>query len=400
MGIRLGTRTRPGARHEPWLVPPRLRTIGGDAGERRATWLELFFDLVFVVAIAQLSHLLEADPSTGGFVRFAALFVPVYVAWQGYMAYADRFDTDDLVFRLTLFAGMLAIAAMAVLIEDVAHGEHSAGFALAYIALRTLMLGLYWRAWRAVPEARVLIRLYGGGYAIGVAIWAVSLAVETPYRYVLWGIALALDLSLPPLSTRIHRRVPTSASHFQERWALFTLIVMGESVVVVAIGASGAKWDADSVAAAVLGFASVAGVWWLYFDRQESLSIGRSTMSVVVYSYAHIPLLMALASVSAGISLLIERASDERLGEGASVALVGGAILFLLALMASRLVAIEGSHRLGVSLKLAAAAVLLGLLLAESAFPPLALGGAVAGVLALLVFAERTLVRLSPSGSG
>ena len=154
---------------EPWFVTPRLLTTH-ETGERRATWLELFFDLVFVVAITQLSSQLVLDHSTGGFLRFAGLFVPVYVAWQGYMAYATRFDTDDLGFRIAYFAAMLAIAAMAVLIGDVAHGVHSAGFVVAYACLRSFMLALYWRAWRAVPEARQLVRLYGIGYAVGVAI--------------------------------------------------------------------------------------------------------------------------------------------------------------------------------------------------------------------------------------
>src|SRR5919201_2279322 len=199
-----------------WFQPPRLLTLA-EEGERHASWLELFFDLVFVVAITQLSHQLVVDHSAGGFLRFAALFVPVYVAWQGYMAYATRFDTDDLAFRVAYFAAMLAIAAMAVLIDDVAHGRHSAEFAIAYVVLRSVMIGLYWRAWRAVPEARPLIRFYGGGYSVAVAIWLVSLAFQPPSRYVVWGIAIALELSLPPLGTRIHRRVPTSASHVPER---------------------------------------------------------------------------------------------------------------------------------------------------------------------------------------
>ena len=109
-----------------WFQPPQLRTLA-DEGERHASWLELFFDLVFVVAITELSQYLVADHSAGGFLRFAALFVPVWVAWQGYMAYATRFDTDDLGFRLAYFGAMLAIAAMAVLIGDVARGVHSAG---------------------------------------------------------------------------------------------------------------------------------------------------------------------------------------------------------------------------------------------------------------------------------
>ncbi len=350
-----------------WLQPPRLRTLAVE-GERRASWLELFFDLVFVVAITELSRYLVLDHSAGGFLRFAALFIPVYVAWQGYMAYATRFDTDDLAFRLAYFGAMLAIAAMAVLIDDVAHGKHTAAFAIAYVMLRSIMLALYWRAWRAVPEARVLIRFYGNGYT-----------------------AQVLELSLPPLSTKLHRRVPTDPRHLPERWALFTLIVLGESVVAVAIATSDTNWHFTSVAAAVLGFAAVGAVWWLYFDRQASVVLRGSTISVVVYSYAHIPLLIGLAAMSAGLRLLIELAGADHLGTGPSVALLGGAVLFLLSLIGTRVVTVQTQHRLGVSLKLVAGALILGLLAAETALPPVAVGAGLAAVLAAVVFAERTL---------
>jgi low temperature requirement protein LtrA len=296
-----------GRRNVSWFQPPRLLTLAPES-DRRASWLELFFDLVFVVAITELSQFLVEDHSAGGFVRFAALFVPVWVAWQGYMAYATRFDTDDLGFRLAYFGAMLAIAAMAVLIGDVAHGKNSAAFAVAYVVLRSIMLVLYWRAWRAVPEARLLIRFYGLGYAAGAGLWLVSLLFPTPWRYVVWVVAQLLELSLPPLSTHLHRRIPTSARHLPERWALFTLIVLGESVVAVAIATAGAHWHFTSAAAAVLGFASVAAIWWLYFDRQGDVALRGSTMSIVVYSYAHLPLLIGPAAMSAGLRLLIQRA--------------------------------------------------------------------------------------------
>ena len=377
-----------------WFQPPQLRTLT-DEGERHASWLELFFDLVFVVAITELSQYLVADHSAGGFLRFAALFVPVWVAWQGYMAYATRFDTDDLGFRLAYFGAMLAIAAMAVLIGDVARGHHSAAFAVAYVVLRTIMLALYWRAWLAVPEARVLIRFYGLGYAAGAALWLVSVAFPTPWRYAVWIAAQLVELSLPPLSTQLHRRIPTSASHLPERWALFTLIVLGESVVAVAIATAGAHWHFTSAAAAVLGFAAVAAIWWLYFDRQADVAIRGSTMSVVVYSYAHLPLLIGLAAMSAGLRLLIERAGQDRLGAGASAAFLGGAVVFLVALIGTRLVAVLGPHRRGAALKLGAAGLILALLASESALPPLALAGALAAVLGAFVFLERMLWRVA-----
>jgi low temperature requirement protein LtrA len=113
-----------------WLRPPRLRTLSDVEEERHASWLELFFDLVFVVAIVELSHELVVNHTLNGFASFAALFVPVFVAWQGFSFYADRFDTDDVFFRVCMLAAMLAVAALAIQIPGVAHGESSAGLPL------------------------------------------------------------------------------------------------------------------------------------------------------------------------------------------------------------------------------------------------------------------------------
>jgi low temperature requirement protein LtrA len=396
VGIRVGEAAE---RRSRWVTPPRLRTVASGDGERHASWLELFFDLVFVVAITQLAHELELDHSARGFLIFVGLFVPVYVAWQGFSLYADRFDTDDLVMRVVFFAAMLAIAALSVQIPDVAHGEGSVGFVLAYVTLRTLMLGLYWRAWRAVPQARPLIRVYGSGYAVGAAIWLASLAVDPPGRYVVWAIALTLELSLPPLTTRIHRRVPTSGGHVPERWALFTMIVIGESVVAVALGTAGSEWAFASAAAAVLGFAAVAAAWWLYFDSQADVVLQGGTASVVVYSYAHLPLLVALAAMSAGLRLAIDHAGDDSLGTGGAAAFAGGAALFLVALVVTRTVTVTGPRRLGVSLKLATVAVLVGLIAAEALVRPAVLAGLVALALAALVFLERTVIPHGASSS-
>src|SRR2546429_8993793 len=111
---------------------------------------------------------------------------------SGYITYAPSFATDDALFRVAYFAAMLAIAALAVLIHDVARGTHSAEFALAYVALRSFMLGLYARAWRPVPEARPLIRFYGGGHRPRVPLWLAPPALPPPARDVSSGVPLAL----------------------------------------------------------------------------------------------------------------------------------------------------------------------------------------------------------------
>jgi low temperature requirement protein LtrA len=319
------------ARPRPWLRPPTVRTAAG-AEERHASWLELFFDLVFVVAIAELARQLVLDHSLGGFGIFAGLFLPVFIAWQGFTFYADRFDTDDVLFRAVMLSAMLAIAALAVQIPDVAAGRHDAGFVIAYATLRSLLIGLYLRAWRHAPEARPLIARYAGGYSISVALWLASLLVPTPARYVLWGVGLAIEYAMPVLAQRIHARLPVDPSHVPERFALFTIIVLGESVVAVALGTADQDWRLASAATAALGFAAVACLWWVYFDRGIEGGLSSRTGSMQIFTRVHIPLLGALTAVGAGVHMLIDEAAGGDVQAGAAAAVNGGAALYLLCL--------------------------------------------------------------------
>ena len=314
----------------PWLRPPRVRTPADE--ERHASWLELFFDLVFVVAVAELARQLVLDHSLGGFGIFAGLFLPVFIAWQGFTFYADRFDTDDVLFRAVMLAAMLAIAALAVQIPDVASGRHDTGFVVAYVTLRSLLIGLYLRAWRSAPEARELIARYAGGYSVSVALWLASLLVDPPARYVLWGVGLVIEYAMPVLAQRIHARLPVDPSHVPERFALFTVIVLGESVGAVALGTADQDWRLASALTAVLGFAAVACLWWVYFDRGIEGGLSSRTGSMQVFTRVHIPLLAALTAVGAGVHMLIDEAAGGEVEAGAAVALNGGAAVYLLCL--------------------------------------------------------------------
>ena len=232
---------------ERWQRPPRLRTVGAEDEERHATWLELFFDLVFVICIAEVVHTLEDDRTLGGFLGTAGLFVPIWWAWVGYTVYADRFDTDDLLHRVLVLAGMLAVIAMALSVHDALHGG-SARFALTYVAVRTVVLLLNARARRHAAPARPLLNLYLAAFSVGASLWLVSLLLPEPRRYLLWALGLAVDLSAPWLGRGRMARAPIHASHITERFGLFTLIVIGESVISVAQGAAGVDWEPGTLA--------------------------------------------------------------------------------------------------------------------------------------------------------
>jgi low temperature requirement protein LtrA len=314
-----------------WLRPPRLRTLEADQGERHATWLELFFDLVFVISIAEVVHTLEDYRSLADFLGTAGLFVAVWWAWVGYTVYADRFDTDDLLHRVLVLAGMLAVIAMALSVHDALHGG-SARFAVTFVAVRGIVLVLNARARRHAAPARPLLNLFLTAFSIGAALWLASLLVPEPWRYLLWAVALVVELSAPWLGRRQIVKAPVHASHLVERFGLFTLIVLGESVISVAQGAANVNWTVGTVAAAVAGFVAVACLWWLYFDRIDDGGV-RSVLRGLVWNYAHLPLLAGLVSVAVGTEYAVRETANGLLERSTTLALGGGTALYLLAMV-------------------------------------------------------------------
>ncbi|HEV2873179.1 MAG TPA: low temperature requirement protein A, partial [Actinomycetota bacterium] len=339
----------------------QLRTLDADQGERHATWLELFFDLVFVISIAEVVHTLEDYRTLGDFLGTAGLFVAVWWAWIGYTVYADRFDTDDLLHRVLVLAGMLAVIAMALSVHDALHGG-SAQFAVAFVAVRGIVLVLNARARRHAAPARPLLNLFLTAFSIGASLWLLSVFVSEPARYVLWGLALLIELSAPWVGRRQIVKAPVHASHLIERFGLFTLIVLGESVISVAQGAAKVEdWTAGTLAAAVGGFLAVVCLWWLYFDRIDDGAV-RSVLRGLIWNYAHLPLLAGLVSVAVGTEYAVREAAEGQLERSTTVALGGGAALYLLATVLIGLAVRSVTGRvLGVWLAAAVVALVIGL---------------------------------------
>jgi len=286
--------------------PPRLRTRDRDLEQvRRATWLELFFDLVFVAAVSQLANALAAHPTPARFFEFLGLFVPVWWAWMGFTFYANRFDTDDLVYRLLMLAAMFGVAVLATTIPSVFRGA-TEGFTLAYIGVRLVLVALYARASRHVAEARTLTRTLLTLFSLAILVWAASLAFDRPWVYVVWGVALCIELAAPIRGWRSIRDAPVDRRHLPERFGLLTLIVLGESVLAVVLGVSKVSWDAGSAAAAVAGFLVAAAIWWLYFDfLDEGALSARGIFGGLTYVYVNYFLVAGLAALGAGVKLAI-----------------------------------------------------------------------------------------------
>jgi low temperature requirement protein LtrA len=376
-----------------WLRPPQLRTLGDEEGERHATWYELFFDLVVVAAVSQLAAALSREPTLAGFGRFAALMVVIGWDWSGFTFYANRFDTDDVVYRLVTAVAMLALAALAVSVPSVMRGGHgSVAFAVAYVGTRVCLLALYLRARRhASGGGRRLIDLYLLGFSTSAALWLASIAVPGPERYWLWALALAVELAMPVLGWRALGEGAINAPHIIERFGLFFIIVLGESVVAVVAGITGTHFSPATSAVAVAAFAIALCLWWIYFDLADTSVVGRGLLGLV-FVYAHFPLLAGVAAVAAGMKIAITSADAASLGAGARWAICGGLACYLLSLAALHIAAEWTSLRDRAFIgRLAFSAVAIGLALLGGAMQPVVF----VAILAVALIAQLVLELLT-----
>jgi low temperature requirement protein LtrA len=315
------------------LEPPRLRTTADPREERHATWFELYFDLVFVAAVSQLGMALARNPSAAAYARFAALFVVVVWAWVLYTLYTNRFDTDDLIFRLSKSVAMLAIVVVAVSINHVMAGNGGTRtFAIGYVVIRVLLLGLYGRARRHVSGAgRRLTDIYLVGYSSTTALWLVSIFVPGPARYLLWGVAMVTDLLVPIRAWAALPERTVVISHLTERFGTFFIIVLGESVLAAVVGVADVRFTFDSWVVAGTCFLIALCLWWIYFDLADTSVVGRGALGLV-YVYSHFPLFAGVAVLGAGTKLAVIHASHPGLSAGIRWALAGGVGAFALSL--------------------------------------------------------------------
>src|SRR5262245_49276814 len=295
----------------PIAKPFELRSHDG-AVARRVTWLELFFDLVFVAAVTQVAQPLRTDYSLSGVLRFAPLFALIWWAWTGQAVFSTRFDTDDAVQRGLTLLQMFVVAVMAANAKDALDSRSSAGFAAAYAGMRLVLVSQYFRA-RHVRTARPLTIRYIAGHGVAALLWLASAFVPAPGRFWIWGFAFAVDLGTPWFSFQHTIAVPPHAAHLPERFGLFTLILLGESVVAVMQGIeSQENWTISAALTAFLGMAVLFLIWWWYFDEISGEQPVRTRQEAVrfhIWSYAHLPLYLGIVITGVGIQRAVTAAA-------------------------------------------------------------------------------------------
>ena len=289
-----------GTRGQVWQRA-QLRNDEDTSRERRVGWLELFFDLVFVVVISQLSHHLAKHLDATGVLQFIALFVPVWWVWIGGMYYAERFETGDLSFRLFIFLQMLPVAGMALTVPHAFDG-HWAQFATTYILARLIIIFLWWRGARHDPSFGPTAVRFNTGFVISVIFWSFSLFTSLEVSIGLAVTGLVFDLTTPWTTIEQQSRLPRlSSSHLPERFGLFVIIVLGEAIIAVVNGvAQSESLEWPVLLNGVLGMILVFAIWWVYFDFVGRRTPKPQISSTLPWSYLHMPLVIGISASSAG----------------------------------------------------------------------------------------------------
>ncbi len=307
-----------------WWRPPELR----DEAQRSVGWLELFFDLVFVVVISRLAADLAGDHSVRGGIEFALQFFGVFWAWNAFTYYTERFETDGLQDRLLTLMSILPVAALALYAQH-GLGSRYAGFTLAYLGARAVNMVEWARAARHVRVFRPVAARFIGGFGLVAAMMAVGFWVHGDARLALWGAAVVADVATPSFTLKLQAALPPiSRSKFPERFGTFTMIVLGESVNGVINGLSTINGQHGlsntALVAGALGITIGFGLWWIYFDfiaRRPSRPTLSSTLSWV---YLHLAAMTAITVTGAGISVTITEGIKGSVSDSARLLVAGG----------------------------------------------------------------------------
>ena len=303
--------------------------------EHQVTPLELFFDLVFVFALTQVTSQLADDPTWAGVLRGMLVLAALWWAWSVYAWLTSATDVDEGGVRLVMLASMAAMFGVALAVPG-AFGDDAVLFGVAYLLVRLLHLVLSTTVVRSDPDRRGALLRFAPTAVFGASLLVLAGFLEGRERIAVWIVALAIDY-LGPVVIGFGHGWRVAPEHFAERHALIVLIALGESLIAIGAGA-GFELDTGVIVAAALGIVVVAALWWLYFDvaaiiarrrlmQAKGLELHR--LALHAYSYLHLPLIAGIVLFALGLKTTLDHVG-EALEIVSAVGLCGGAALYLL----------------------------------------------------------------------
>jgi len=362
-----------------------MQARSGAANEERVTPLELFFDLVFVFALTQVTGFISDDPTWSGLVKGLLVLGVLWWAWAAYAWLTNTINPDEGEIRLAMFGAMGAMLIASLAVPDV-FGDDAFLFACAYALVRIAHLALYAFAGRGDRDLIAAVARLAIGSSFGIGLLFAASALDGSAQVAVWALALGIDLAGVYIGGGRGWRL--SAGHFAERHALIVIVAFGESIVAVGVGATN-DLDAGVVTAALLGIVIAAGLWWAYFDvvaivaerkLRETTGNAQLAMARDSYSYLHLPMVAGIVLLAVGIKKTLEHVGDP-LTPVPAVALCGGVALYLIAHLLFRLRNVRSLNRQ----RLVASILLLALIPLAVELPALMTLAAVAAIVTALI---------------
>jgi low temperature requirement protein LtrA len=279
----------------------RIHTVPS-AHEESLTWLDLFFDLVYVAILIELGNRLSHNMSLQGVFEFAFIFIPIWWSWLALVAYNRYFPTDDIGQRLLTIAYMAVMVVLAFEIHSVT-AETATTFVLTYAVVKFFLAAMYARAWAQYPEYRGLTSHYVFIYAVAGIMWIV-IAFIAPTNFWVWAVAISVTVLAPLIVHAMHRargmapphHPPAKHHYVKHRFGELTIIVLGEFFIKIVTSSSGRELVLSSVfiGACLLGIS--VSMWWLYFDHLGHASLTAAKSRIEAWVYSHYPLLAAITA--------------------------------------------------------------------------------------------------------
>jgi low temperature requirement protein LtrA len=312
--------------------------------ERRTSPVELLWDLVFVFSVTQVTTLIARDLTWAGFGHGLIVLALVWWAWSAFVWAANAEEEQSRTLRAILLLGMLLVFVAGLALPSAFSGKATL-FAVTYTAVRFLHLGLYALASRRGNASWSAISGFATTVTIGMALIVAGSLLSEGWQVATWTAALLIDYAGPAWLTRERLRglQQVAVAHFAERYGLFVIICLGESIVAIGLSADARPIDARLVAAVALGLATTVGLWWTYFDRFAGIAEERlrSHDDVVLaaadsYSYIHLAIVAGIIVFAVGMKVAIHDVSSD-LPDAARLALCGGLALYFAGNAAFRL---------------------------------------------------------------
>jgi low temperature requirement protein LtrA len=334
--------------------------------ERKTSFLELFFDLVFVFAFTQVTALILEDTTAAGFLQATLVLALVWWAWSAYTWMTNAIDVDNVVTRTIVFAAMAAAFFMALAVPD-AYEDGAAWFAVVYFVVRLLQPALY--AWGVRHDRAQLgaVRSLAPWFLVAALVALAGGFVEPGLRAWVWLLSLVIDVVGTLTVARAGWKV--SPSHFAERFALIVIIALGESIVAIGIGAAELERDTVFVLSVVIALVGVFALWWSYFEftstaAERSLARAapeaRAAIARDVFTYFHFPIVLGIIYFAVAAEKTLAHPADPLSGAGRWALGLGlGLFLLAFALMRFRVVRRIAWERIGAAAVIVVVAVVL-----------------------------------------